>query len=175
MRCFGMPCVGVMPTLLQCHRLRSFIPYGHNLRQFVVDDSGWTVWWIFKLKNLFSVFCLDSTVVVLITWPQEPCAGMRAHRLLFVSPYVLVTPIIWCRHHTHAHCYLRPPDVKAIFANLAGIMTLNDVRHDLLPSIIAWDYYMKNVCITFLILELLLMESRRESCWPVRRFYRSCV
>jgi len=42
---FGMPCVGVMPTLRQCHRLRSFIPYGRNLRQFVVDDSGWTVWY----------------------------------------------------------------------------------------------------------------------------------
>jgi len=45
MRCFGMPCVGVMPTLRQCHRLRSFIPYGRNLRRFVVDGSCWTVWY----------------------------------------------------------------------------------------------------------------------------------
>jgi len=118
------------------------------------------------------VFCLDSTVVVLINWPHEPwtevMTRLRAHPFSFHGPF--------CSGHTDnlIHCYLRPQDVKAVCANLARIMTLNDVSHDLLPSI-AWDYYIKNLGVSFVILVLQVIESRRKSYRPVCRFYRSCV
>jgi hypothetical protein len=113
------------------------------------------------------VFYLDSTVRVLINWPHE----LWTEVMICGHIRLLFEPV--CSGHTHG--YLRPPDLKVISANLALIMTLSDVSHDLLPSIITWDYYMKNLGISFLMLGLLVMVSRRESCWPMRRFYRSRV
>jgi len=90
-----------------------------------------------------------------------------------MSPSVLDAPIIWYRYHTYTVTF-GPKMWKQLCANLAWIMTLNDVSHDLLPSI-AWYYYVKNLGFSFVILVLQVMESPRESCRPVRRFYRSCV